>query len=175
MKGTIIKSVGKLVVEKFGEEKWEQCLNVNGFDTDHVFLVRDDVDDAIVMKIINSLPEILGLTIQDIIDAFGDYWVNVYSPQIYHYYYQIYTSLKEFIFATPKIHNDITANIPNAVPPNFVFTWLNDKELKIEYYSKRNMVDFAIALIRGLAKYYNEKIDIQKKDNSAFVVYFETV
>jgi len=170
MKGTILKSIGKLVVDNFGEEKWEECLLKNGFETDHVFLLRDDVEDEITMKMIFSLPNILGISLEQVIEAFGDYWTNVYSPAIYKQYYTQFPTFIDFVFGIPIIHKDITMNIPNAIPPSFEFTWLSKNQLNIKYISKRGLIDIAIALIKGLAKKYKEEIIIKKIDESNFLL-----
>ena len=45
MKGTIHKSIEKLVIEKFGIDKWNECLASVGLDVDHVFMINDDIDE----------------------------------------------------------------------------------------------------------------------------------
>jgi len=45
MKGTIHKSIEKLVIEKFGIDKWNECLASVGLDEDHVFMINDDIDE----------------------------------------------------------------------------------------------------------------------------------
>jgi len=170
MKGTILKSIGKLVEENFGIQKWEECLLKNGFEIDHVFLLRDDIDDAVVMKIIFSLSPILGLSLEQIVNTFGEYWTNIYSPLIYKQYYLQFPTFIDFVFGIPIIHKDMTMNIENAHPPAFEFTWKSEKELNIKYISKRGLIDIAIALIRGLAIKFDEKIEIKKIDDSNFLV-----
>ena len=87
MKGTIVKCLQDLVVEKFGKDKWEKSLQDVGLNKTTIFMPFSDVDDAAVMKVVQAVCKNLGITLGQAAEAFGDYWVNVYSQKLYKQYY----------------------------------------------------------------------------------------
>jgi len=70
----------KLVNDKFGESKWREIMKLSGMP-ETSFLVSADIDDAKVMTMISNVGKILNISQQQLIDVFGDYWVNNYSSK----------------------------------------------------------------------------------------------
>lgn len=172
MKGTIVKAIEKLVIEKLGVDKWEKCLELSGYKKNKIFLLQDDVEDADVFKIIKNLSEISGLSTQEIFDLYGDYWVNDYAPKIYTAFYNL-KNAKDFILNIQKIHDIMTASMKNARPPRFEYNWKNEKELIVDYYSERNLIELAISLLKGVGKYFKENLKISKLNDKQIHVVFE--
>jgi len=165
MKGTIHKCVEKLVIEKFGIDKWEECLTSVGLDEDHVFMMNDDVDEKKTMELLSKAPSILGITGQQLFDAFGVYWSTVYAPKVYPAYYEGITSSKEFLLKLDNLHSEITQNVPNARPPKFTYFWKNDTTLEMTYDSQRGLIDLFVSLAKGIGTHYNETLGIKKDGN----------
>lgn len=162
MKGVIVKALEELVTEKFGKDKWEDALEKSGLDRNHTFLATDDVDDAAVLKVVDSVCKVLNISLVQAADAFGDYWVNVFAPKIYSAYYLYAKSAKEFLLNMDKIHLYTTETIKNAHPPRFEYEWKDDKTLIMKYKSKRGLIDFMIGLVKGVGKYYKEDLKVTK-------------
>jgi len=55
MKGVIVKCLADMVTEKFGKEKWEEALERAGLKRTTVFLATENIDDAVVLRIVNSV------------------------------------------------------------------------------------------------------------------------
>lgn len=162
MKGVIVKCLADLVTERFGKEKWEEILEKSGLKSTTVFLATENVDDAMVLKILNSTCNVLGINLQQASDAFGEYLVCNFAPKIYSVYYKGANSAKDFLVKMDKVHEITTQNIPDAKPPRFGYQWKDDKTLIMTYNSKRGLIDIMIGLIKGVGKYYNENLRITK-------------
>ena len=171
MKGTIVKAMEKLVIKNFGITKWEECLELSGYEDDHIFMLGEDIKEDKVFELINNISKISGLTTQEIFDAFGEYWINDYAPKLYSHFYNFKTS-KEFILEIDKIHDRLTAEIKNAKPPHFEYSWKSDNVLIINYYSNRNLIGLAISLLKGISKYFNENLTITKLNEKQIKVIF---
>ncbi len=172
MKGVIASCLKELVVNKFGKNKWESALATAGFEKNTSFLPTQDVDDASVLKIVESVCKVLNISLPQAADAFGEYWVCTYAPQIYLPYYKTATSAKEFLLKMDEVHRLTTESIPNAQPPRFEYTWTDDKTLIMKYKSKRNLIDFLVGLIKGVGKYFKENLQVSKLgDDSVRVVF----
>jgi hypothetical protein len=162
MKGTIVCCLRDLVTEKFGKEKWEASLADAGLNNHQMFVALQDVEDGMVMKVVQSVCKVNGLTILQAADAFGDYWVNVYALKLYNPYYTRHKDAKSFLLAMDDLHIQMTKSMANAHPPRFDYEWKNEKTLIMHYKSQRGMIDFFAGLAKGVGRYYSEKLQVSK-------------
>ncbi len=172
MKGVIAKCLGDLVKEKFGKDKWGDALERSGLDRHSIFLATEDVDDIAVLKVVDSVCKVLNISHVQAVDAFGDYWVNVFAPKIYAPYYRGMNSAKEFLLNLDKVHIKTTETIQNAHPPRFEYEWKDEKTLIMKYKSKRDLIDFFVGLIKGVGKHYNEDLKVTKIGNQKVEIIF---
>jgi hypothetical protein len=173
MKGVIPDCLSKLVESKFGKDKWEDSLEAAGLPRNTSFPVTQDVPDADVIKVVESVCKVLNITLQQAADAFGDFWVNDYAPKIYKSYYRQANSAKEMLLNMDNVHKTVTQKIPNAHPPRFAYNWENDKTLVMTYKSDRGLIDFLVGLIKGVGKYYKEDLKVVKLGNDKVQIIFE--
>jgi hypothetical protein len=173
MKGTVHKCIEKLITEKFGEEKWQECLVAAGFDDDHVFMMNDDVDEATTMKLVTQIiPTACNLTIQQVLDAFGHYWINGWAAKVYAPYFEGCTSTKDLILKLDFIHKTLTENIPNARPPRLRYEWVNTNTLAVTYLSERGLIDLFVSIAKGAGAYYKEELKVTKKSDQVLEIDF---
>ncbi len=152
----------ELVVEKFGEPKWQEVLLSSGYPQNEIFLAGSDVEDAKFNDLAKNALEILGLTFDQFSDAFGDYWVNVYSPRLYGHLYQKHKCAKDFLLGMDDVHVMLTKTIPNAHPPRFTYSWLAPNRLIMRYNSSRNLSGLVVGLAKGVGRYYKENLAVRK-------------
>lgn len=162
MKGVILMCLENLVTEKFGKAKWEAVLEKAGFQKGKIFLANEDVNDADALKVVNAVCSVLGITLQQAADAFGEYWVCTFAPKRYSMYYQGVKSAKEFLLNMDKVHEINTRNIPGARPPRFEYNWKDNKTLIMTYKSHRGLIDILVGLIKGVGKYFKENLIVRK-------------
>ncbi|MCP4600138.1 MAG: hypothetical protein GY847_06315 [Proteobacteria bacterium] len=173
MKGTIVKCLEEMVVEQFGLAEWEASLQDAGLDKSTVFWPMADIDDAQVMKLVKIVCGHLGISFIQAADAFGDYWVNVYSQKMYPLYYEKSKTAKEFLLDLDNLHVELTRTMQNARPPRFTYEWINDKTLIMHYRSHRNLVDFVVGFARGVGKHYGENLQISKVGPDRVMIIFD--
>lgn len=169
MKGTIVKCVEELVGTKFGQSKWKECLKKAGLSEGKIYTTMDDVADAEVMQIVNSVPAVSGLSMDQVMDAFGDYWVTVYAPSIYKVYFDKAKNAREFLLNLDQVHTAMTKSIKSANPPHFKYEWKGDKHLIMHYNSGRGLVGLMPGLVRGVAKYYKETLKVHTEGNAVHI------
>ena len=172
MKGTIIKCLEELVVNKFGKDKWEMSAKNAGLDSGKAIFSISDVDDSQTMKIVESVCNTLGISLEQAADAFGDYWVNVYSQKMYSHYYDR-DSAKSFLLNMDNVHVAMTKQMKNARPPRFEYEWKDDKTLVMHYKSHRGLIDFVVGLARGVGNYYKEDLHVTKLGNKEIQIVFK--
>ena len=172
MKGSIVQCLGDLVKTNFGNDKWEQSLETAGMSRTSFFMPLQNVDDEKVMKIIGSICKVASITPVQAADAFGDYWVNIYAPKLYSDYFRGSNSSREFLLKMDAVHDSVTRNIPNAHPPRFDYVWKDNKTLIMKYRSNRGLIDILAGLVRGVGKYYKEKLVVTKLSNDTLQIVF---
>jgi len=172
MKGVITIALREMIMEKYGKEKWEAILKNADLDTSLVMLPISDIDDKIVLKIINSVCEILNISLVQSADAFGEYWVTVYAQKLYHSYFINVKTAKEFLLKMDLVHVITTKNIHGAHPPRFEYELKGDKTLIMKYKSERNLIDIFVGLIKGVGKYYKEDLKVTKLENNKVEIIF---
>ena len=137
-----------------------------------MILPSSDMDDQVVMSVIKSACDVLNLSLEQVADNFGDYWVNVYTQKIYRVHYLDCNTSKDFLLKMDYVHVMVTNNIPNARPPRFEYEWKDQKTLIMKYKSHRNLIDFLVGLIKGVGKFYKEDLKVTKLTNDKVEIVF---
>ena len=170
MKGAIVRCLEDLVVSKWGKDAWTKSRADAGISQHAIILPTSDIDDAVVMKAVQAVCANHNLTLEQAADAFGDYWVNVYSQTLYSQIYKNHTSAKAFLSDMDNLHVKMTRTMANARPPRFTFEWKNEKTLIMHYNSHRGLLDFLVGLAKGVGTYYKEKLTVTKVGASSIQV-----
>lgn len=162
MKGVIAISLQDLVKSRYGADKWENILVKSGLPKDLVIFGHHDIDDNIIIKVLGNACQVLGLSMQQLGDAFGDYWINTYAKQKYFAFFSGMKNAKDFLLKMNYVHSKLTETIENANPPKFTFAEITDNSVIMNYISNRNLEDIWIGLIKGVGKYFDETISIER-------------
>ncbi len=172
MKGIIVECLGKLVTAQFSQDLWKKTLQDVGLSPYVVFWPTSDIDDATVMKLVAAACENLDLSLAQLADAFGEYWINSHTRYAYPQYHAKHSTARDFLLDLNNIHVEMTRMLKDAQPPKFDFVWQNNKTLIIHYKSHRGLVDFVVGMARGLGKYYKENLDVSKVGTDKVIVVF---
>lgn len=172
MKGSIALCVKDLVTEKFGKEKWDEVIKNAGLTREPLLTLLTDLDDKVMMDIINSVSKTLNLNMNQVSDAFGEYWVCNFAPKYYSRYMEGLKSAKDMLLAMDNVHVKVTQNIQNAHPPRFEYNWVNDKTLVMKYKSSRGLIDLLVGLVKGVGKHFKENISVRKLNPTEVEVKF---
>ena len=172
MKGTIAICLQDLVKTKFGEDNWKTILVKSGLPKDTVIYGHHDIEDEVIMKVINNTCEVLGITLQQAADAFGEYWMTEYAPKKYFAFFSEKKTAKEFLLNMDKLHIKMTDKLENAKPPKFTYKEIDKKTIIMTYISSRNLEPIWIGLIKGVGKYFNEKINIENLSKNSVKITF---
>ena len=172
MKGVILACLSQLVSENFGDQKREEIMNACGLDARKKFIATEDVPEDVAMKMLWTTCEVLGISLEQAAEAFGDYWVNVYAPNIYRVYYRNVDSARDFLLKMDDVHVKTTKSMENAMPPRFEYEWEDDNTLVMTYKSSRNLIDICIGLVKGVGKHFGEDLKVTKLSNDKLRIVF---
>ncbi len=162
MKGTIVQCLEELVITRFGKNKWEKVLKDAGLKTATTFLPFQDIDDSLVIRLVTAVCESLNISLPQAADAFGEYWVMVYSQRMYPHYYKRHKTARDFLLYMDTVHITMTKRLEIAKPPRFDYEWKDENTLIMHYKSHRGLIDFAVGLAKGVGKFYNEDLSVTK-------------
>jgi Haem-NO-binding len=171
MKGTILQCMEELVISRFDPTTWTQSLKKAGLSEHRMFSTMEDVDDAQTVVLMHAISESTSLTMDAFMEAFGTYWSTVYAPRVYKPYFDRAKTAREFLLSLDEIHTAMTKSMRAARPPHFRYEWKGDKHLIMHYQSHRGLVALMPGLVRGLGKYYKEKLNVRTVGESVHIVF----
>lgn len=161
MYGIVNKAIEDLIVSNFGEDKWIEIKERSGVDIDF-FISNEPYDDEITFKLAIAAGEVMNLSVGQVLEAFGEWWVMKTSKEKYGGLMQAGgTSLKEFLHNLPVFHNRVMLIYPKLTPPEFRVSDSTDNSIHVHYYSKREgLQEFVRGLMVGLGKMYETPVQV---------------
>lgn len=162
MYGIVNKAIEDLVTENFGADKWEAVKEKSGVDVDF-FLSNEPYDDAITYQLAGAASDVLGLSVGQVLNAFGEWWILKTGKEKYGGLMEAGGSnLREFLVNLPMFHNRIMLMYPKLTPPEFKVSDATENSIHVHYHSKREgLQEFVRGLLSGLAKMYNVEVAIE--------------
>jgi len=162
MYGIVNKAIQDLITDNFGSDKWEAVKEKSGVDVDY-FLSNEPYDDDITYKLAGAAAEVLGITVGQVLNAFGEWWVLKTGKEKYGGLMQAGgNNLREFLVNLPVFHNRIMLMYPKLTPPEFKVSDITENGLHLHYFSQRQgLQEFVRGLLQGLGKMFNTPITLE--------------
>lgn len=162
MYGIVNKSIQDLITANFGLDKWEIIKEKSKVDVDY-FLSNEPYDDDITYKLAGAASEVLGITVGQVLNAFGEWWILKTGKEKYGGLMTAGGSnLKDFLVNLPLFHNRIMLMYPKLTPPEFKVSDLQGNSILVHYHSKREgLQEFVRGLLTGLAKMYAVDAEVE--------------
>lgn len=166
MYGIVNKAIEDLVKANFGEEKWDKIKERSGVDLDF-FISNDPYDDEITFKLAIAASEELNMPLENVLQAFGEWWVLKTSKEKYGGLMEAGgDTLPEFLVNLPNFHNRIMLIYPKLTPPEFKVSHRESNSILIHYFSKRQgLQEFVKGLLTGLGKMFNTPVVVEQIEN----------
>ncbi len=161
MYGLVNKAIEELVTTGYGAEKWETIKAKAGVDVE-VFISNEGYSDEITYKLVGAASEVLGLSVREVLIAFGEHWVL--KTALHGYGAMMRSgggSLKEFLINLPNFHTRVQMIYPQLQPPRFECQDITDTSMSLHYFTHRpGLTDFVVGLVQGLGKLYHTPVSI---------------
>ncbi len=168
MYGIVNKAIQSLVIENFGQANWDKIKTKAGV-VDNIYLSNDSYPDEDTFSLVVAASEVLNITPDQVLIAFGEHWVLKTGMDHYGALLQSGgNNYKEFMVNLPNFHSRVMLIYPNITPPEFSVSVLDDKTIQLKYYSKRSGLQyFVYGLIQGIGKMFSVEttIEIVKSKN----------
>jgi len=166
MYGIVNQAIQGLVIENFGEEKW-QLIKADAQVLTEYFLSDQSYEDDITFNIVGSASKVLNLPATDILEAFGKYWVLKTGMEKYGNLMKAGgNSFQEFMHNLPHFHSRIMLIYPKLSPPEFMVEKVNETTMLLHYYSSRDgLTHFVVGLIHGIAEMFDTSCVMELKSS----------
>jgi hypothetical protein len=161
MHGIVNKAIQGLVTENYGPEVWTKIKAKSQVEADS-FISSEPYPDELTFTLATSASEELGVSVDQVLQSFGEYWILKTGMEHYGPLMKSGgSSFKEFLVNLPNFHSRVMLIFPNVTPPEFQVTDVTDNSLVIHYFSTRNgLKHFVYGLLMGIAKMFKKEINI---------------
>ncbi len=161
MYGIVNQAIQSLILDKFGQEKWQEVKELSNLDID-TFLSIESYDDRITYEMAGAAATALNISLSEVLVAFGEYWILKTGQEHYGHMLKMGgRNLKEFLINLPSFHSHVMLMYPDLTPPEFKVSNLSENGLHIHYYSQRpGLTEFVRGLLQGLAKMFEVEIKL---------------
>lgn len=159
MYGIVNKSIEELVVQNFGQEKWEEIKIQSKINIEY-FISNESYDDDVTFVLAQTIAENLDIPLSAVLKSFGEWWILHTGKN--HYGYLLESggeNFKSFLLNLPAFHNRVMMMYPKLTPPEFQISDVDGNSVHLHYFSKRKgLTDFVYGLISGLGKFFSTEV-----------------
>lgn len=160
MHGIIFGELKKLVDSRLGGDTWRELLKDAGLAT-KVYMPVTEYPDEEAVRIVGALAERTGKSPRELFVEFGEFIAPDLLALYRHMVKPEWRTLELLENTEDTIHRVVRIRNPGARPPQLKCT-RDGEEVLITYTSARRMCGVAIGIARGLARHYQESIEIQE-------------
>lgn len=161
MYGLVNKAIEDMVCSRFGAEIWKEIKLKAEIEVD-VFISMEGYPDDITHKLVKAASLVLGLSPSEIMQAFGEYWVQYTAKEGYGEMMDMSgETLPEFLENLDNLHARVGVSFPQLQPPSFECADIEEDSLSLHYRSTREgLTPMVIGLVKGLGTRFNTEVDI---------------
>jgi Haem-NO-binding len=162
MYGLVNKAVEQMAVEGYGRGTWDEIRRRAGVDVD-VFVNMRQYDDDLTYRLVGAASEVLGISPDEVLEAFGRYWILYSAKEGYGAMLDMGGSnLREFLLNLDMLHARVHMSFRELRPPSFVCTEEDETGLTLHYHSHRaGLTSFVVGLLRGLGERFSTPLELE--------------
>lgn len=166
MYGMVNKAIQAMVLEQYGEDKWDEVLKKANVGID-VFVSMDAYPDEITYKIVGAISEVLNISASNFLEELGVFWVKYTSEGDYKDLFDMAgDNFITFMLNINDLHTRVASILTKLKPPSFKCTDIQKDSVHLHYYSDRKgLTPMVIGLIKGLGKKFNTRVEISQLSN----------
>ncbi len=162
MYGLVNRALEEMIRTGYGGDAWDAIKARAGVDID-VFIRMEPYPDEVTFRLVGAACEILNITPDDALKAFGEYWVLYTGSDGYgEFLDSAGSSVFEFLGNLNDLHSRVGVLYENLSPPSFECSDVTADSLVLHYYSKRNgLAPMIIGLVTGLGKRFDTPVAVR--------------
>src|SRR5688500_3916901 len=163
MYGLVNAAFRELVVSTRGNEVWEEIRAKSGVQEQH-FSKMGGYPDELTYRMVAAGAEILGVTSEQLLISFGEFWVSYTIREGYEEMFEIAgPSLPDFLLCLDELHVRVGQIFPKLKPPSFRFDIIDKSTMRMHYLTSREgLCPFVQGLLLGLSARFQTRLDVEQ-------------
>ena len=163
MKGIIFNLTEKFITKKYGGDVLNEIISNCELENKDPYVGPGTYSDSDLIEIISKSCDRLSVSIDTFLINLGTFAFPELAKKMPQFV-EPYDHPKSFLKTIhDTVHVEVKKVMKDARPPNFQYAEPAENELIITYYSERKLYAFMEGLIKGVAVYFETKIDQSKK------------
>lgn len=171
MKGTVVATWMRTCRKLYGDETVNTAMDEVGWGASKIFSPIENVDDGQIKNVIEAIAKANNEDVRTLWKKIGLDNINAFHKD-YPAFFK-HENLYSFLRSMFDVHVVMTKKFPGAKPPLVVINPVSSRTAVFEYKSERAMFDYLIGMIEGSAKFFGEKLGIEKIDETSNSVKFK--
>ncbi|WP_233269104.1 heme NO-binding domain-containing protein [Paraglaciecola sp. L1A13] len=164
MKGIIFVKLNQFVDELWGDEFWDELLQVADLPSNGIYTSVATYDDAELFTLVGLIMEKKSLTAQEAQIAFGQWMfeqlLQAAPPEAHKF-----TDVFKFLYGVQNvIHVEVKKLNPEAILPEFEFLEETPTTLSFHYISPRKLCYFCEGIVQGLASHTGQQVIVEQTE-----------
>ncbi len=161
MTGITFSGLRKYVETRLGPGSWPALLKEAKQDG-KMYLATQEYPDAQLVELVVAATRVTGLGAAAILEDFGEFIAPDLLSMFKASIKPAWRTLDVLEHTEETLHKAVRLRNPGARPPELVATRKGPREVVIEYSSPRKLCAVAKGIARGIAKHYNENVEISE-------------
>ena len=168
MYGLVNKAIEDMVCDQFGEDTWETIKTKAGLEDLDYFISMEGYPDDVTHRLVRAACEVLGLSGDQVLQAFGEYWVTYTATEGYgELMDSAGDNLPEFLHNLDNLHARVGLSFPQLKPPEFACEDETETSMELHYRSQREgLGPMVVGLVKGLGKRFDVDVDVAHHDQA---------
>lgn len=164
MYGIFHVEIQHYIETQFGRDLWTATLKRAGLKN-RIYMTVSTYLDSEVTALITAASELTGTPAETLFEDFGvslaPSLMSTYAPLID----TKWTMADLVLNLEDAVYRMIRTRSPGAHPPRMKFERTGPRQLSLHYDSPRRMPALALGILKGIAAYYGEPVDVQTQTN----------
>lgn len=161
MYGLVNRAIQEMICERFDESTWQR-VKQKAEVLEEQFLSLEPYPDDLTHRLVKAASEVLNLSSREIMQAFGEYWIEFTGKAGYQEIMDISgDTLPEFLENLDNLHTRIGVQFPQFSPPSFECSEEAKNVLELHYRSTRvGLAPMVVGLVQGLGDRFQTQVKI---------------
>lgn len=162
MYGLVNRAIEQLVVSLKGEDAWQR-VRARAGAADDGFIAMRAYDDDLTYRLVGAVSEETGLTAEQVLEAFGEYWILYTAKEGYGELLDMAGhGLRDFLAGLNEMHGRVEMIFPHMKLPMFSVHDRGPGEYEVHYHSERQgLAPMVTGLLKGLAQRVGQAAEIR--------------
>lgn len=163
MKGIVFTEFMDHVEATFGPDMVDDMIDRSGVPSGGVYTAVGTYDHAEIVALVSTLSRMSGTPVPDLVAGFGEFLGDRFTDR-FRAFFEQQTCLFDFLTSVEgHIHVEVRKLYPDAELPSIVLQERTEDRARVRYRSPRGMDDLAVGLVTASAKFYGDRVAIERE------------